>query len=65
MKKVYIAPSTEMIKTQTEQNLLGFSVKDETGKGVGSGGNSDGEVGEGGFIWADGKGNAWSSWEED
>lgn len=65
MKKVYIAPSIEMIKTQTEQNLLGFSVKNETGGGVGNGGNSEGETGEGGFIWADSKGNAWSSWEED
>lgn len=66
MKKVYIAPSVELIKTQTEQNLLGFSVKDESGNGVGKGGNSSGTPGEGGFIWAESKkSNAWSSWEED
>lgn len=67
MKKIYIVPSIELVKT------YGNPLMDNTGSVFNKDGNKEATIKPGnegvedsdGIIWADSKGNnAWSGWDE-
>lgn len=68
MRRKYIAPSTELIKTHTEHLLNQGSVVDQKGNNqacLGSDTESGGDVGENNTVWGDAKHNdIWTYWEE-